>query len=208
MGWYTEQILPRAIDWVMSGERFRSLRAEALQGIRGTVLEVGFGSGLNLPCFTGGVEKLYALEPSQVARRLAQKRIRRAPFPVEFVEWNGDGSMNLPAHSVDAVVTTWTLCTIPDVEDALREFRRALKPGGFYHFLEHGRDPDPGVAVWQDRWNPFQKCLAGGCHVNRPIARLIEDAGFTLHESTNFYMDGPKIFTYMYEGRAGVNTLG
>lgn len=207
MGLYTEQILPRVINWFMDGKPFRALRAEALKEVSGTVLEVGFGSGLNLPFYTGGVDKLYALEPSGVARQLAGKRIRRAPFGVEFVEWNEEGSMTLPGESVDAVVTTWTLCTIPDVEAALREFRRVLKPEGLYHFLEHGRAPDPAVARWQDRWNPFQKCLAGGCHVNRPIARLIEDAGFTLHDHTNFYMDGPKILAYIYQGKAGLAPL-
>ncbi|MGP0566962.1 MULTISPECIES: class I SAM-dependent methyltransferase [unclassified Nitrospina] len=208
MGFYEEHILPRGIDWVLSAERFHAVRQQTVAGAQGVVLEVGFGSGLNLPFYSDAVSKLYALDPSRVARKLAAKRIRRAPFPVEFVALKENGVIDLPDQSVDAVVTTFTLCTIADAAAALKEFQRVLKPGGVYHFLEHGRDPDPNIARWQDRWNPIQKCLAGGCHVNRPIAQIIQDAGFTLHESTNFYMDGPKIFTYMYQGKAGMAGSG
>ncbi|CCQ90507.1 Methyltransferase type 11 [Nitrospina gracilis 3/211] len=204
MGFYEEHILPRGIDWVLSGKRFHAVRERAVTGARGAVLEVGLGSGLNLPFYPDAVEKLYALDPSRVARKLATRRIRRAPFPVEFAALKENGVIDLPDQSVDAVVTTFTLCTIPDAPAALKEFQRVLKPGGVYHFLEHGRDPDPDIARWQDRWNPIQKCIAGGCHVNRPIAKLIEDSGFTLHECENFYLDGPKLFTYMYGGKAVV----
>lgn len=201
MGFYEYQILPRAIDWGMSGERFSKLRRQFLKDVSGRVLEVGFGSGLNLPHYSETVTHLYALDPSQLGRRLAGKRIQRAPFPVEFVELKKN-RFNLADHSVDAVVSTWTLCTIPDPVFALNQIRRVLKPGGCYFFLEHGLSPEPRVARLQNLWNPIQKCLAGGCHVNRKIDRLILEGGFNVLEMKQFYMEGPKIFTYLYAGCA------
>ena len=201
MGFYEDQILPRGIDWGMSGERFSTLRQQYLKDVAGKVLEVGFGSGLNFPHYPDAVTHLYALDPSQLGRRLADKRIRRAPFPVEFVELQGDQFI-LPDYSVDAVVSTWTLCTIPDPGAALKEIRRVLKPGGKYYFLEHGLSPDRRVARLQNLWNPIQKWCAGGCHVNREIDRLILNSGFKILDCKNFYMEGPKIATYMYGGIA------
>ena len=125
MSFYEDQILPRGIDWGMSGERFSTLRKQYLAGVSGCVLEVGFGSGLNLPHYPDAVTHLYALDPSQLGRRLAEKRIQRAPFPVEFVELENT-RIALPDHSVDAVVSTWTVCTIPDPGSALKEIRRVL----------------------------------------------------------------------------------
>ena len=201
MGFYEDQILPRGIDWGMSGERFSKLRQQYLAGVSGRVLEIGFGSGLNLPYYPDSVTHLYALDPSQLGRRLAAKRIQRAPFPVEFVEmeWN---RFALPDHSVDAVVSTWTVCTIPDPVLALKEIRRVLKSDGRYTFLEHGLSPDRRVARLQNFWNPIQKWFAGGCHVNREIDRLIVDAGFKILDFKNFYMEGPRILAYMYAGIA------
>lgn len=202
MGFYDEQILPRGINWVMGMQAYSEQREQALKDVRGTVLEVGFGSGLNLPFFPEGVEKLYAVDPAQLGRRLARPRIRRISFPIEFVELNPDGTLDFPDHTVDAVVTTWTLCTIPNVALALKEFQRVLKPGGQYFFLEHGRDPDAAVARWQDKWNPVQKWAFGGCNVNRSIADLITESGFEIKALDNFYMVGPKLLTYHYRGRA------
>jgi len=201
MGFYEDQILPRGIDWVMSGERFSKLRRQFLEGVSGIVLEVGFGSGLNLPHYPDSVTHLYALDPSQLGRRLAAKRIQDAPFPVVFVELEGT-RMVLPDHSVDAVVSTWTVCTIPDPCAALKEIQRVLRPEGKYYFLEHGLSPDHGVACLQNLWNPLQKWFAGGCHVNRPIDGLIMDSGLKIVDCTNFYMEGPKVFCYMYGGFA------
>ena len=201
MGFYEEQILPRGINWAMSGKRFSTLRKQYLKDVGGKVLEVGFGSGLNLPFYTSRVTHLYALDPSEVGRRLAKKRIRRVSFPVEFVELDGIHIV-LPDQSVDAVVSTWTLCTIPDPVFALQEIRRVLKPGGVFYFLEHGISPDRGVARLQNLWNPIQKRIAGGCHVNRDIDHLIQDAGFKILGHKRFYMEGPKIFSYMYGGAA------
>ncbi len=205
MGFYDEQILPRGINWVMGMKAYGDQREQALQDVRGSVLEVGFGSGLNLPFYPEGVDKVYAVDPARLGRRLARQRIRSAKFPVEFVELNPDHSLDFPDAAVDAVVTTWTLCTIPDVASALKEFQRVLKPDGSYFFLEHGRDPDASVARWQDRWNPIQQWACGGCNVNRPIDTLIRDAGFDIQMLDNFYMVGPKLLTYHYRGRA---TLG
>lgn len=201
MGFYEDQILPRGIDWGMSSERFSRLRKQYLEGVSGRVLEVGFGSGLNLPHYSHRVSHLYALDPSLLGRRLAAQRIPRVPFPVEFVELEGP-RIALPDRSVDAVVTTWTVCTIADPVAALKEIRRVLKPEGRYTFLEHGLSPDRRVARLQNLWNPIQKWAFGGCHVNREIDRLILNSGFKMLDFKNFYMEGPKVLTYTYGGVA------
>lgn len=201
MGFYEEQILPRGINWTLCWPRFSKLRQQYLKDVGGKVLEVGFGTGLNLPHYTSRVTHLYALDPSQLGRRLAEKRIRRVSFPVEFVDLQ-DGRFILPDRSVDAVVSTWTLCTIPDPIFALQEIRRVLRPGGKFYFLEHGLSPDRGIARLQNLWNPIQKWCAGGCHVNREIDRLILDSGFKILGYKRFYMKGPKILSYMYGGAA------
>jgi SAM-dependent methyltransferase len=201
MGFYEDQILPRGINWTLCWPRFSKLRQQYLKDVGGKVLEVGFGTGLNLPHYTSQVTHLYALDPSQLGRRLAEKRIRRVSFPVEFVELE-DTRMALPDQSVDAVVSTWTLCTIPDPTFALQEIRRVLRPGGKFYFLEHGLSPDRGIARLQNLWNPIQKWCAGGCHVNREIDRLILDSGFKILGYKRFYMKGPKILSYMYGGAA------
>ncbi len=201
MGFYEEQILPRGINWTLCWPRFSKLRQQYLKDVGGKVLEVGFGTGLNLPHYTSRVTHLYALDPSQLGRRLAEKRIRHVSFPVEFVELENT-RMALPDHSVDAVVSTWTLCTIPDPIFALQEIRRVLMPGGKFYFLEHGLSPDRGIARLQNLWNPIQKWCAGGCHVNREIDRLILDSGFKILGYKRFYMKGPKILSYMYGGAA------
>jgi len=201
MGFYEEQILPRGINWTMSWPRFSKLRQQYLKDVGGKVLEVGFGTGLNLPHYTSRVTHLYALDPSKLGRRLAEKRIRRVSFPVEFVDLQ-DGRFILPDQSVDAVVSTWTLCTIPDPIFALQEICRVLRPGGKFYFLEHGLSPDRGIARLQNLWNPIQKWCAGGCHVNREIDRLILDSGFKILGYKRFYMKGPKILSYLYGGAA------
>ncbi len=202
---YTDRLLPHLVHWVLGGREFADLRQRYLQGVSGDVLEIGFGSGLNLPWYPpgpAGVARLYAVEPSDEAWRMARQAIEAAPFPVERI---GSTAETLPLSdaSVDAVASTWTLCTIPDVENALREVRRVLKPGGAFHFVEHGRSPEPRVARWQDRLTPLQKRLAGGCHLNREIDRLIEGAGLRLERIDRFYIPGPKVGTYLYAGEAG-----
>jgi ubiquinone/menaquinone biosynthesis C-methylase UbiE len=201
MGFYNDHVVPRLVHWTLKGKDFAPLRTRVVQGLSGTVLEVGFGSGLNLPCYPAGVEKLYAVEPSEDARRLARRAIAQAPFPVELVADTAE-SLPLPDASVDAAVSTWTLCTISDVHRALGEIRRVLRPGGVFRFIEHGLSPQPRVARWQHRLDPLQQRLAGGCHLNRQIDRLVEGAGFRLEEIQTFYLSAPKIWTWSYLGKA------
>jgi ubiquinone/menaquinone biosynthesis C-methylase UbiE len=201
MPFYTDRVLPHLVHWTLRGGPFDKLRQECVAGLSGTVLEVGFGSGANLPYYPREVARLWIIEPSAEARRMARQAIAAAPFPVEPLGETAE-SIPLPDASVDAVVSTWTLCTIPDVERALQELRRVLRPGGAFRFVEHGRSPDARVARWQDRLTPLQKRLAGGCHLNRPIDRLIESAGFRLDRIERFYVRGPKVGTYLYAGTA------
>lgn len=201
MGFYGEQVLPRFIDVVMRAKEFDEVRARVAAGLSGEVLEVGFGSGLNVPHYPAGVARVRAIDPATVGRRLAAKRIAATAVPVEFVGLDGQ-DLPVDTASVDHVLITWTLCTIPDVERALGEIRRVLKPGGTMHFVEHGRSPDPGVARWQDRLTPIQRRLFGGCHLNRPIDQLITASGLQLTSLDNYYQSGPKAMGYLYEGVA------
>jgi ubiquinone/menaquinone biosynthesis C-methylase UbiE len=199
---YETHVLPRLIHLACRGREFGEVRRRYLAGLSGKVLEVGMGSGTSIPCYPPTLEKLLVVEPSHVARRLARSRMAEAPFPVEVVGLDGQ-SLPLPDASVDGAASTWTLCTIPDVVRALSEIRRVLKPGAPFHFVEHGRSPDAHIARWQDRLNPLQKVVAGGCHLNRPIERLLLEAGFEIERLDRFYMDtGPKVLTYLYAGVA------
>lgn len=204
MGFYEEQILPRGIDWVMRGEEFSKLRKKYLSDVAGDVLEVGFGSGLNLPHYPDEVSRLWALDPASLGRKLASDRLSKVSFPIEFIDLI-DNRIALEDEVADAVVTTWTLCTIPDVVLALSEIKRVLKPGGQYFFLEHGLSPDKSVARWQNLWNPMQKFIAGGCHVNRAIDQLITSSGLSISQMDNFYFpEGPKVMGYLYAGKASL----
>ncbi|MFP3906542.1 MAG: class I SAM-dependent methyltransferase [Acidimicrobiales bacterium] len=201
MGFYERQVLPRVIDKVMGTKGFAKLRARAARALSGEILEVGFGSGLNVPHYPPAVTKVYAVDPSEVGRRLAETRVADATVPIEFVGLDGE-HLPLEDASVDEVFTTWTLCTIPHVELALAEMIRVLRPGGRFHFLEHGHSPDPKVARWQARLDPIQQRIGGGCHLTRPIDALVEDAGFEIEHLANFYIAGPKSMSYSYAGRA------
>jgi len=201
VGFYDEQVLPRAIDLVMDTGVMRKLRKRTLAPVSGTVLEVGFGSGLNLPFYPSAVERLLAVDPAMVGRKLAGKRLDAVEFDVEFVGLDGQ-QIPLDDDAVDSAVCTWTLCTIPDADRALREVARILRPGGTLRFVEHGRHPDPGVARWQDRLNPIQNRFAGGCNLNRPIDDIVRDAGFALDELDTFAMPGPRFITWSYLGTA------
>lgn len=202
MGFYQDQILPRITNAMLSGRDFARIRPRVAAGLAGEVLEVGFGSGLNVPYYPREVKRVRAVDPATVGRKLAARRLAASPVPVEFAGLDGQA---LPAESgsVDYVLITWTMCTIPDVETALREMYRVLRPGGELRFAEHGRSPDPGVARWQDRLTPLQRRLAGGCHLNRPIDALVTQAGFRLTRLENFYLPGPKSYGYTFEGVAG-----
>lgn len=201
MGFYEEHILPRGIDFALSRAPILQVRERIVRGLHGEVVEIGFGSGLNLPYLPSSVTKLYAVDPSAVGRRLAEKRLRNTHVTVE---WSGlDGQvLALADASVDCALSTFTLCTVPDLDRALRELRRVLKPDGMFHFLEHGRSHEPRVARLQDRLTPLQRFVAGGCHLNRPIADRIRAAGFCVDSLDNYHLPGPKFAAYMYEGRA------
>ena len=201
MGFYSDQLLPRIAHLMMSARPIREVRERALAPARGTVLEVGFGSGLNLPHYPVGVARLLIVEPSEVARHLAGRAIAASAFPVQFVGVDGQ-QIPLEECCVDCVVTTWALCTIPRPEVALAEFVRVLKPGGQFIFAEHGRAPDISVARWQDRLNGLQQRLAGGCNLNRPIDKLIAATPLSITALDKFYASGPKTHAYFYVGVA------
>jgi SAM-dependent methyltransferase len=202
MSLYVEHVLPRVLDKSMAMKLFRPLRERAVDGLAGDVVEIGFGSGHNLPYVPPTVTRWRAVEPSELSVRLASSRIAAAPFPVEVAGLDGE-QLPLGDAVADAVLCTWSLCTIPDPVAAAREMGRVLRPGGVLHFVEHGRAPDAKVRVWQDRLTPVQKRLFGGCHLNRDIPAILERAGFTLTQLDAHYVDGqPKAFAYLFEGRA------
>ena len=193
----------RLMDWNMRGAATDRLRAATLAAARGDVLEVGFGTGLNLPHYPEAVRSLTALDPLDALRRRVGARIAAARVPVRRVPLAADGRLPFDDGHFDCVVTTWTLCSIPDVGAALREMRRVLHPDGRYLFIEHGVSNDAGVARWQRRIEPLYKHVAGGCLLTRRIDTLIADAGFTLVECERWVEQGPRIFTAMVRGSAG-----
>jgi ubiquinone/menaquinone biosynthesis C-methylase UbiE len=201
MGFYQKQALPRFVDIALGGRQFARLRERVAAQLDGEVLEVGFGSGHNVPYYPASVKRVRAVDPATVGQKLAAKRIAATSVPVEYVGLDGQ-SLPVEDGTVDHVLTTWTLCTIPDVHAALVEIRRVLRPGGALHLLEHGRSPEQGVAHWQDRLTPLQRRIGGGCHLNRPIAQLVADSGLEVTQVDNYYMKGPKAFGYMFEGVA------
>ena len=203
MGFYDDRILPHLIDKVCSLGQVMKLRSQVVPGCTGTVLEVGMGSGINLPFYDPEkVSLVYGLEPSEGMRRKAQPNLASSRVAVEWLDLPGE-QIPLPDESVDTVLLTFTLCTIPDANTALRQMARVLKPDGQLLFLEHGQSCDHGVRKWQDRITPGWKKLAGGCHLNRPIQALIEAADFDIEDLENFYMPkAPRITGYLYKGRA------
>ncbi|MGH9113871.1 MAG: class I SAM-dependent methyltransferase [Acidimicrobiales bacterium] len=201
MGFYADQAVPRFTNLVLGGREFAKLRARVTAGLEGEVLEVGFGSGLNVPHYPPAVTRVQAVDPAAVGRKLAAKRIASSAVPIEFIGLDGE-DLPLDDGTVDHVLTTWTLCTIPAVDRALGEIRRVLRPGGVFHFLEHGRSPDAGVARWQDRLTPLQRRVGGGCHLNRPIDELVGRSGLETGPIDNYYLRGPKPLGYMFEGTA------
>lgn len=201
MGWWSERVVPFITEKACNTKEIRPYRQRLCADLDGEVLEVGFGSGHNLAFLPSAVRELAAVEPSERARRYAARRVGSSSVPVVYVGLDGQ-SLDIPDDRYDHVISTFTLCTIPDPLAALREVRRVLKPGGKFHFVEHGRSPIPKVARFQQRWDPFQRRLCGGCHVSRPIAGLVEQAGFALEDLANSQLKGPKAFGYIYEGTA------
>src|SRR5215472_8962149 len=201
MGWYERQVVPRIVDVSLRTADFTEIRAKVAGALDGEVLEIGFGSGLNVPHYPATLTKVVAVDPATAGRKLAASRIAQCAVPIEFA---GLDAGELPADdgSVDHVLSTWTLCTVPDPARALAEIRRVLRPGGSLHFAEHGLSPDPKIARRQHRLTPLQRRVFGGCHVNRPIDELIGSAGFELGRLDNYYMRGPRAVGYMFEGVA------
>jgi ubiquinone/menaquinone biosynthesis C-methylase UbiE len=201
MGFYENQVVPRLTDLIMRRRELTPIRARVAASLGGDVLEVGFGSGLNVAHYPAAVTRVRAVDPAIIGRKLAAKRVASSGVTVEYVDLDGQALSQVSA-SIDHVLTTWTLCSIPDVDRALSEIRRVLRPGGSFHFVEHGRSPDPTVAGWQDRLTPIQRRLAGGCHLNRPIDELVRNSGLELIQLENYYAKGPRPFGYMFEGVA------
>ncbi len=201
MSVYRDRLLPRVQNKVMDRKDLREVRSRVCSALSGDVVEIGFGTGLNTSHYPDGVDRIAAVEPSTLCMRIAEPRIAATSTKVEFAGLTGE-RLDLPSEEFDAALSTWTLCTIPDVDAALAEIRRVLKPGGTFHFIEHGRGPDADVARWQQRIEPAWKRIAGGCHVTRDISGLVERAGFCISVQT-YYMSGePKVFGYTFEGVA------
>ena len=201
MGLYARHILPRLIDLAMGSATVAADRATLVPLASGRVLEVGIGSGLNLPFYGRGVERLVGVDPSPALWKLAGHRAAGVPFPLEFHDGSAE---HLPADDAafDTVVATWTLCSIEDPGAALGEIKRVLVPGGRFLFIEHGRSPDPRVYAWQRRVTPLWKRLAGGCRLDRSADELITAAGLHIERIEAGYAAGPRLFTYRVKGVA------
>ncbi|HEC30192.1 MAG TPA: class I SAM-dependent methyltransferase [Gammaproteobacteria bacterium] len=202
MSIYDDHILPRLIHLVCSGKQFNEKRQSLVPMASGRVLEIGMGSGLNLPFYQDQrVERIFGLEPSRQLRSKAAMASDRIDIPVELIS-NGAEDIPMERHSIDTVLVTFTLCSIPEIEKALREMHRVLKPDGNLYFCEHGRAPEQNVRRWQDRLNPTWKKVAGGCNLNRNIPELIKQAGFELQKLDCQYMKGPRPMSYIFKGQA------
>jgi ubiquinone/menaquinone biosynthesis C-methylase UbiE len=201
MSFYRDHILPHLINLAMRQRNLAAYRSRVVPGAEGRVLEIGVGSGLNLPFYSQKAEHVVGLDPSPQLLSMARQAARASSAPVEFIEGSAE-AIPLERGSIDTVVTTWTLCSVPNATHALNEMRRVLKPGGRLLFVEHGRADDPGVRRWQDFLTPAWKRLGGGCHLNRAIGTLIESGGFQFDRLETGYMRGPKPMTFMYEGSA------
>lgn len=202
MGFYSKHVWPHVLDFAMRNKEVTRLRAAFVPEARGDVLEIGIGSGLNLPFYSSEVRRVYGVDPSAELQRMARGRAGDVPVEVEFLTQSAEEPLPLPSSGIDTVVLAWTLCSIPNPARALEQIKRVLKPSGLLVFAEHGRAPDPGVAAWQDRLTPVWKRLAGGCHLNRKVDRLVTDAGFRIARLSTFYIAGPRAVTYTYQGIA------
>jgi ubiquinone/menaquinone biosynthesis C-methylase UbiE len=203
MGFYAKHIFPRVMEWALGNRLVARERRTALATAQGSVLEIGFGTGLNLPHYPAAVNKLTVIDPNPMLEDRVARRISEARMPVEQFQLDATGRLPFEDASFDSIVTTFTLCSIDEVAPALGEMRRVLRPEGRYLFLEHGRSRDPRVAKRQDFFNPLQKVIACGCNMNRPIADLIRKSGFRIVELDCYLMpDTPRIFAEMYRGIA------
>ena len=201
MGFYNDSVVPWLIDKTMRQQLFLPYRQNAVAQAAGRVLEIGIGSGLNLALYPSAVTKVVGIEPSQKLLQITRRHARGVPFTVELVEGSAE-KLPFEDASFDTVVSTWTMCSIPDVSAALREMHRVVKLGGRLLFVEHGLSPDKGVRWWQDHLNAPWRCLAGGCNLNRSIPTLVEAAGFHLDHLETCYATGPKPLAYLFQGNA------
>ncbi len=203
--WYGRVVFPHLMEWALSSDVCSAERRRALAGARGEVLEIGFGTGLNLahyPTGPSGVTALTIIDPAALLPERVTKRIAAAPFPVTRAQLDAE-RLPFPDARFDTVVSTWTLCSIPDPVAAVREIRRVLRPDGAFLFLEHGLSDRPEVARWQQRWNPIQRWVACGCNVNRPIDRVIADGGLIVRQLDRFVLPGEiRMMAEMYRGTA------
>jgi ubiquinone/menaquinone biosynthesis C-methylase UbiE len=199
MGFYQDQVVPLLINFAMRRRDFAAYRGRVVPAAEGRVLEIGIGSGLNLPFYGRTVERLVGLDPSPKLLSMLGENLRGDTPSLQLIEGSAE-AIPLENNSVDTVVTTWTLCSIPDAPRALREMHRVLRPTGRLLFVEHGLAPEPNVRWWQDHLTPAWKRVGGGCHLNRAIQSLIEAAGFQFDRFQTGYMRGPKPLTFMYEG--------
>lgn len=204
MALWTDRILPHLVERALSTGDVMKERQRVCARLRGQVLEIGFGSGLNIVKYSDAVDSVAAVEPSDVAWRMSAERRAAAPVPITRSGLDGQ-ALDEPDASFDTVLSTYTLCTIPDVDGALAEIHRVLRPGGSFEFLEHGLSPEQGVARWQHRLDPLQKATAGGCHLTRDMPELIRGAGFEITAIEQRYLPGPRIarpWIYGYAGSA------
>jgi ubiquinone/menaquinone biosynthesis C-methylase UbiE len=202
MGWYGEHIFPHLMEWVMGGEEFQKQRSLVLARVNGTVLEIGLGTGLNLPHYPAALSSLHAIDPAHMLPRKIAERSAAIPFPLQIQRTSAE-TLPYNARSFNFVVSTWTLCTIPDPVKALLEVYRVLKPDGVFLFLEHGRSEDAKVAAWQDRFNPVQNIIGCGCNLNRKIDQIIAQAGLMIMTLDRFQMQSvPRLGGEMYRGAA------
>ncbi|CAI9414573.1 class I SAM-dependent methyltransferase [Nocardioides sp. T2.26MG-1] len=204
MGYWTDRVLPRLTERTLSTPDIRRLRAEVCAGLHGRVLEIGFGTGLNIPVYPAVVDQVDAVEPTDVAWEMSARRRAGSRVPIERTGLDGE-RLAAADGQYDAVLSTFSLCTIPDVERALREVRRVLRPGGSFHFAEHGLAPDRRVERWQHRLDPLQRRLGGGCHLSRDIPGLVAGSGLDVVEVAAAYLPGPLVsrpWTHGFVGRA------
>lgn len=204
MGVWSDRVVPRLTDKALSTRDVMELRSEVCAGLAGRVLEIGFGSGLNIPVYPPGVTAVDAVEPADTGWALSEGRRARTSVPVTRTGLDGQ-RLEAPDASYDCVLTTFTLCTIPDAPAALEEVRRVLRPGGTFHFLEHGLAPDPHVESWQHRLEPVQRRVFAGCHLTRDMPALVASAGLEVTGLEQRYLPGPAVarpWTYGYLGRA------
>jgi ubiquinone/menaquinone biosynthesis C-methylase UbiE len=202
MGFYDDFVVPWCVELSCGAKPISAERAKLMPGLAGEVLEIGFGSGLNVPHYPAAVTRVLAVDPSERARRIGRKRIASARCPIETVGLDAE-SIRLDAARADCALSTFTLCTIPDAARALGEVKRILRPGGRLFFLEHGKAPDAGVARWQERINGLQRAIAGGCNLNREIPALVTQSGFAIESLDSYYVPGaPYTHAYFFRGVA------